>query len=153
MYVYIYLHMVYLDWLQAVLESYLRCTWWWWSSERTDTLGGHCQVILEMHLEVKFEWLWRCTWRTSGSKLRDHHRGSFEMHFEAMMIQTWRPYLSEFGDSLGALNRVNLEMHLEALIERDRRWIWMPWLIKIGGVLGGSRWEMGWVLRLNSSVS
>jgi len=58
-YIETHLHMVFLDWLQVVLESNSRCTWGWQSSELRDTLRGSGQPCLEMCLEAVIEWTWR----------------------------------------------------------------------------------------------
>ena len=54
-----HLHMVYLDCLQAVLESKLKWTWNWRLSELRDTLWGRDCARLEMHLEAVIDWVWR----------------------------------------------------------------------------------------------
>ena len=51
-YIATHLHMVYLDWLQGVLENNLRCAWKWGSSELRDPLQGRDRVSLEMHMEA-----------------------------------------------------------------------------------------------------
>jgi len=53
------LHTLYLDWLQAVLESNLRCAWKWRLSELRDILWGRDRVSLEMHLEAMLVWTCR----------------------------------------------------------------------------------------------
>jgi len=65
------LHTVYLDCLQAVLESNSRCAWKWGSTELRDTLRGHDQVSLEMHLEAVIVCIWRYSWKTWPSELTD----------------------------------------------------------------------------------
>ena len=144
-----HLHTVYLDWLQAVLESNLRCAWRWRCSELRDTLGGGDCVNLEMHLKARIERVGRCTGRAWSSELRDalggHNRVSLEMHLGAEIKSNseihlgaviervwrciWRPQLWHW------------EMHLEAVIQRDWRWTWRPWSGKIRGVLGHGRYE------------
>jgi len=51
-YIATHLHTVYLDWLQAVLESNLRCAWTWSLTENKDALWDHDRATLEMHLEA-----------------------------------------------------------------------------------------------------
>jgi len=153
-YIATYLHMVYLDWQHAVIESNSRCAWGWRSSELRDTLRGSDRASLAMQSDTKIEWTHRCT---------------------------GRPWSSEFGDALGDRDWVNSEMHWEAVIERVWTCTWRPassalrdalwavierfwrctcsrqWSREIRGVLGGGlsrggRWEARQVLRLYSSV-
>ena len=89
------LHTVYLDWLQAVLERNLRCTWKWRSGELRDILRGCDRGSMVMQLEAVIKHMRRCTWRGWLSELRDsfrdHHRASLAMHLEAMLVGTRRP--------------------------------------------------------------
>jgi len=100
-YIATHLHTVYLDWLQAAIESNL---WWAWkrgSSELRDTLEGRDRASVEMDLEAVVERIWRYTWRPWSSELRDAlrdpDRASVLMHLEAMNMRTWTPWSSEFG--------------------------------------------------------
>jgi len=78
-YIATHLHMVYLDWQHAVIESNSRCAWRWWSGELRDTLQGCGRASLDMHLEAEIEWtqisLWavieQVTWRPRWGELRD----------------------------------------------------------------------------------
>jgi len=90
-YIATHLHMVYLDWLQAVRESNSRCTWKWRSSELGDTLRGRDRASVEMHLEaviVRTWWPWSCYFRDS---LGDCDCASLGMHLEAVTVRTCRP--------------------------------------------------------------
>jgi len=95
MYLWIYiathLHMLYLDRLQAVLESNSRCAWRWQSTELRDTVGGGDCVNLVMHLGAVMERLSTCIWRLKSSWTQRC---------------SWRPWSSEFGDAFGGRDRV-----------------------------------------------
>jgi len=99
-----------------------------------DVLGGRDCACFEMHLETEIEWTKRWTWRSGSSEVGDA-LGDRAMQWTRTC--NWRLWLSEFGDAQGGRNRVNSAMHLEAVIEPVGRSTWRPWLIKIGGVLGG----------------
>jgi len=83
-YIATHLHTIYLDWLQAVLESNLWCTWKWPLSELRDTHPGRDQASLEMHMEKVIKHIRRYTARECSSEirnaLRDRVRASLEMH-------------------------------------------------------------------------
>ena len=124
-YITTHLHTVYLDWLQAVLESNSRCAWKGQSSELSDSLRGHDRASLEMQLVTEIEWCQRFTGRPCPSELGDAVGGpglvNSEMHFVAMIEGLWRytgrPWSSEFGDILWDRDRVRLEMQLETEID------------------------------------
>jgi len=144
-YIATHLHTIYLDWLQAVLESNLRCAWKWRSSELRDTHWGRDLVSLEMQLEAVIEGIWWYTWRPWSSEFVDalggHHRATLEAVIEWVWRYTWRPWSREYWDALGGRdrasleictwrpwscqpgghNRASLEMHLEAMIVRTCR--------------------------------
>jgi len=97
MYLCIYLHTVYLDWLKAEVESNARWAWRWRLSKLRDTLGdrylvnlqsfgGRDWASLEMHLKAMIEWVWIYTGRRRSSELRDKHGGRnvgrLKMHLE-----------------------------------------------------------------------
>jgi len=132
-YITTYLHTIYLDWLQAVLEWKSRCAWRWRWSELRDTFRGRDQASLEMHLEAVIERVWRYTWRPWSSEfvdaLRGHDRATVEAVIERVWRYTSRPWWSEFGEALGGHDRANLE----AVIER----VWIctcrPWSSEPGG--------------------
>jgi len=48
-YIATHLHTVYLDWLQAVIESNVKCAWKWQSNELSDILRCCDRASLEMH--------------------------------------------------------------------------------------------------------
>ena len=83
-YIATHLHTLYLDWLQAVLDSNSRCDWKWRSSELRDIHRGRDQVTLEMHLEVVIERIWRYIsrpwWSELWDALRDRDWASLEVH-------------------------------------------------------------------------
>ena len=152
-YIATHLHTVYVDWLQAVLESNSRSTWNWALSKLRDTLWGCDWACLEMQLETKIEWTQRWSWRPWSREprdaLRECDRASLETHLEAMIMQTWRPWSSKTV----VCNHLRLEIHLVAVIERVWRCNWMPWSSEYGQLLRGGRWTVCQVLRLYSSVS
>jgi len=147
LYIYIvtHLHTVYLNWLQAVLESNLRCTWKQWLSELREPLWGIVSARLGMHLEDMVKWPMRCTPRPWLYKCGDAlggrdltslvistrrswfcniggcNRVSMEMHLDTMVMRTGRPQWRRFGDPLEGGDRANLEIPLEAVID----WNWM----------------------------
>jgi len=105
-----HLHTVYLDWLQAVLESNSRCAGSWQSSELIDTLeGGYC-ANFEMHLEAVMERIGRCIRRPWSSELTNalggSNQASLEIHLEAIIVRTWRTWSSKCVDALGDHDRV-----------------------------------------------
>jgi len=110
-YIATHLHMVDLDWLQAVLESNSRCAWKWRSSALRDTLWGRDQANLEMHWEAMINGVWWCTWRPWSNKL--------DMHLLAGIGWTprWtlRLWPSEIGDAPAGYDRVRLEKYLEVV--------------------------------------
>jgi len=105
-YIATHLHTLYLDWLQAVLESNSRCAWKWRASELRDILRGRDRASLEMHLEAVIERDWRCTWRPCSCELASHNRASLKTHLEAVIERvwrcTWRPWSREIGPVLGS---------------------------------------------------
>jgi len=120
---------------EAMIKRGWRCAWTLRLSELIDALGGQDRASLKMHLKTK-----------RLSELRDalggHNWVRLEMDLEAMIVWTRRPWLSEFGDAIGGQDQVNSGMHLEAVIDHVGRYIWRPWSIKIGGLLGGG-WSGG----------
>jgi len=130
--------------LMAIIELLWRYTCRPRSSELRDALWGQDRGNSEMQLAPEIEWVGRCTQRQTLSELRDtlggHDWASFETHLEAEIEWTqrwnWRPWLNEFGHELGGRDRVHSEIHLVAVIERGWKCS-RPWLIEIGGVLGG----------------
>jgi len=171
-YIATHLHMVYLDWMQAVVESNSRCAWKWrsselspWSSEFGDTIGDRDWVNSEMHWEAVIERVWRCTWRPRSSELRDalwgRDRASLEMQLETEIEWTlgciWRPWSSELGDALGNRDRASLEMQFETEIEWTQRYTPTPWSSEFRDALGGrnrasleTHWEAE--IKLNSEM-
>jgi len=142
-YIATHLHMIYLDWLQAVLQRDSRCAWRWRSSELRDTPWRLDQASLGMHLKAVVKCIWRYSSRPWSSELRDalwdHDRASLEMHLEAIMERgwryIWRPCSSEFGDinlwrpwscELGGCDGVSLEICT-----------WRPWSSEFGDALWG----------------
>jgi len=123
-----HLHMVYLDWLQAVLESNSRGPRKWWSSELRDILWGRDRASLEFHLEAVIKRIWWYSWRPRlsehGDALWDRDRASLEVHLEAMLMRTCMPESSELGVTLGGRDRVSLEIQLESVIEQDWTSTW-----------------------------
>jgi len=113
--------MVYLDWLQAVLESNARCAWKWQSSDLRDTLRGWDWVSLEVQMEIEIEWVQRCTGKPGSSEFGDALWGrdgaSFDMLWEAIIDQvcrcTLRPWSSEFRDALWGRNRGSRDEYME----------------------------------------
>jgi len=103
-------HTIYLDWLQAMLESNSRSAWKWRLTELREILQGRNQASLEMHSEAVTGHIWRYTWRL---------------------------WLSKFGDTLGGWDLGSLEIHLESVIERGRRYTWRPWSSDYGDALAG----------------
>ena len=89
-YIATHLRMVYLDWLQAALESNPMRTWKWWSSQLSNTLQGLDRVRLEMHLEVVIQQVWRYTWRPQWCELGLFNQVSVEIQLEAAMVRTSR---------------------------------------------------------------
>jgi len=83
------LHTVYLAWLQALIESNLRCGWKWPSRELRDILPGCDWASLKMHLGAVIEHIWRYIWRRWSSELRDalwdRDRMRLEIHMEAII--------------------------------------------------------------------
>lgn len=51
-----HVHIVYLYWLEAMLESNLRRGWKSQASELRDTLYGRDWQMFQMHLEAMIEW-------------------------------------------------------------------------------------------------
>ena len=104
-YIVTHLHTVYLDGLQAVLDSNSRCAWQWRSCELSDTLCSHDWASLEIYLVAMIVQTWRPRSREFGHSLRGWNGASLEMHLEAMIKRvwryTWRPWLSEIGWVLG----------------------------------------------------
>jgi len=149
------LHTVYLDWLQAVLESNSRCAWKWRLSDVRDALGGRDRASLEMQLEIEIEWTQRCTGRPWSSEFGDRDWVNSEMHLKAVIERVWRctgrPWSSEFGDSLGGRDRVNWEMHLEAVIDRDWRCTGRPWSTEFGDAIGDRDW-VNWEMHLEAVI-
>jgi len=158
-YISTHLHTVYLDWLQAVLESDSRCTQKWQSSELSDTLHASDQTSLEMHfeavieriwrctsrlwlrehrehLEIVIEWIWRCTWWVWSCKLGGRDQASLEILLEAVIKRvwrcTWRSSSSRFGYTLGGRDRAILEIIFKAVIEQVWSYTWMPWSSELG---------------------
>ena len=138
---------VYLDWLQAVLESNSRCARKWRLSELRDALGGRDRVSLEMHWQAEVKWTDRCTWRPwsieFGHALGGRDRVNSEMYFVAVIERvwtcTWRPRWNEFRDALWGRDWVSLEMRLsQAMIEWDwsSTWRWSIWRRSMGGAPG-----------------
>jgi len=113
------LHTVYLDWLQAVLESNSRSTWQGCWSELRDRLCGCDRASWEMHLEAVIEQIWRYTSRLWSS--------DWEMHPKIVMEWVWRctgrQWSSEFWDAL----RGNHLANLVAVIKQVSRYTWRPW--------------------------
>jgi len=133
-YIATHLHMVCLDWPQAVLESNSRWAWRWRSSDVRDTvLGGRYGVNIEIRswrpwsselgdaLGGQDQVTQRCTWRTWSCELEGGDQASMEMHLEAKIKlvwrYTWRPRSSN-SDALADRNRASLEMNSEAMIKR-----------------------------------
>jgi len=133
----IHQYMVYLDSLQVMLESNLRCAWRCWLCELSNTLLGSDQVSLEMQLEAEIEWTQRCTWRPwlseFGDALGGHTQVRFEdthggciavnlgMHYKAVIEWVWRysgrQWSTSYGDAPGGCNRAGLDVQLEARIK------------------------------------
>jgi hypothetical protein len=63
MYIAAHLHTVYLDWLQELLESDLRCAKKSRLTGLRDSLRGRDRVTLELHLESVIDSLGTYTWR------------------------------------------------------------------------------------------
>jgi len=122
--------MLYLDWMQAVLESNSRCAWKWRSSELRDAPGGLDWASFEMNLgghdrasmaavikRASRPWLSKL-----GDALRGHDRANLEAviervwrcTWEAMIVWTWRPWSCKFEDALGGCDRAGLDDYLEA---------------------------------------
>jgi len=120
-----YLHMVYLDWLQAVIESNSRYAWKWWASELRDILCGRDRVSSGTHLEAVIERSWRYTWRPWLSELRDalwdRDWATLEIHLEAVIKRVWRYTWRTRSSEFGGRNCVSLEMRLETMIVRTWR--------------------------------
>ena len=156
-YIATHLQTLYLDWLQAVLESNSTSTRKWRLSELRDILRGRDRAGLEMHLETEIGWTQRCTWRPGSSEcgdtFGDRDRVNSEMHLEAMIERVWRCTWRPWSCGLAGRNRASLEIQLEAVIERVWRCTCRPWSSEIGRVLGGGRWTAHRVMRLYSSVS
>jgi len=94
------------------------------------------QIQLEIHMEAKMKWMWRETWWTRLSKLRQalgscYHVnlvlylemmivGPWRYNLEVVMVQlwryTWRSSSWELSHVLGVQDRVNIERYLEAAI-------------------------------------
>jgi len=119
-YIATHLNTVYLDWLQAVLESNSRCASKWWLSD----LRGICRGRDQESLEMQFG---------------GHDRASVEMHLEAAIRQVWRcnwrPWLSDIGDALGGRNWASFKIRLMPLIERLWRCTWRVWSSEFGDAL------------------
>ena len=120
-----YLHMVYLRWLQAELQSNSRFTSRLQLSELRDVLGGCDWLRLEMHSEAVMQWVSRCIWRTSLCKhagcdgmglelhMQCHDCANLKAIMEGIERYTWWPQLSELRDGHQSCDWANLTMHLE----------------------------------------
>jgi len=83
-YIAIHLHMVYLDWLQVVVESNWGWAWKWRSSKRRDELWDPDRASLEMNLKAMVIWTWRTYSHEFGDTLGGCNPASLE-------ICTWWP--------------------------------------------------------------
>jgi hypothetical protein len=133
------LETLYVDWLHAEPMSYSWCAWKWKSSELRDTLWGHVQAIVKMHMEVVIERIWRYTCRMWSSDHSDAYR---DHDWAGLVTHLWRPWSCEGGGrnrvtldrcpwrhwsgELAGYNRGSLAIHLEAGIERVWRCTWRP---------------------------
>ena len=121
--------------LEAVIERIWRSTW-----------RPRC-CHWEMHLEATIERVWRWIWRLRSSNseilLEAEIKLNCKMHLEALIERVWRwirrPRSSNSEIHLEAEMQLNSKMHFEVVIKRVCRCTWRPSLIRIGGVLGGSR--------------
>jgi len=85
-----HLHIVYLDWQQAVLESNSRCAWKWGSSELRDILRGHDRAGLERHWEAMIVRTCRPYSSMFEDTLGGHDLASLGMHLEAVIERVCR---------------------------------------------------------------
>jgi len=131
-YIATHLDTVYLDWLQAVLESSWRCAWQWRLGELRVTLWGRDRASLEIHLQALIEWISRCspTWWSCviGDLLGSNACANLEAVIDRIWRYTRRPWSSEFGDALGEHDHANLK----AVTERVWIWTCRPWLCELG---------------------
>jgi hypothetical protein len=108
---------VYLDCLQVVGESNLRCASKWQSSELRDKPGGCDWASLEMHLEAEQERVWRSTGRLWSSEHRDalgdRDWANLEMQQDAIIVRTCRPYSKGSRYTLRSCNRRSLDGYWE----------------------------------------
>jgi hypothetical protein len=118
-YIATHLNTVYLDWLQAVLQSNSRCAWKWWSSELSDKIWGCDRVSLEMHVDATIERIWRNTWRQWSHENWDGHqdrdRATLEIHLEAVIKPVWRCTCRPSSCELRGCERASLELHLRPI--------------------------------------
>jgi len=94
------------------------------------------QVKSEIHCEAVIERVWRCTWRSRWSELRDALGGCDRASWRC----TWRPRLSELTDALGGHDRASLEMQLETETEWTQRCTGRPWSSEFGDGIGDRDW-------------
>ena len=110
---------------------------------------------LTIYLQAVIELVWRYTWRSRSSELRDalagHDRSSLGMHWEAVIERvwkcTWRPWWSELRDALGGCDWASLDMHLEAVIKQVWTCTLRPRSSELRDALWGCDWgslEMHW---------
>jgi hypothetical protein len=146
-----HLHTVYLDSIQAVHESNLRCTWKSPSGELRDTHLGHDWASVEMHLEAVIERIGRFSWRQWLSELRDALQDlqhvSLEMQFVAMIVWSCRLQLNEFEDTVGGYDPARLDEYVKAVDEQQagcfRLWgNLQPWECGMMTLRLSTHWEL-----------
>jgi len=160
-----YLHAVYVDWLQTVLDSNSRCTWRWRSRELRDAIwrlwwiklgdehAGHDHANLEAVIDRVWRYtcsLWFCKLgRRDWGWLEKHLGGDDRASLEASFKWLHWPKSTEVTDALRGWDRASLEMHYEAMIMQT----WKPWLGEFWEALGrlysnmfGCHVRVNWVM-------
>ena len=119
-------HMVYLDWLHAVIERILRGAWQCQSNTLSDMICGRDWESSIMHWEAVIVHTWRQQSSESGDTLLGSDWMSLEAHLEAVIERVRRCTLRPWLCKLGGRTRASLEMqfvghdrvNLQAVLER-----------------------------------
>jgi hypothetical protein len=110
-------HLVYWDWLQALLNNNLRCARKWPKSALSDELQARNRESLEIALKAVLVTLWRYTCRAWSWELKDEcgdsDRASWGIHLGALMMRVWRCPCRLWSCKLGPWNQVYVGIHLE----------------------------------------
>jgi len=93
-----------------------------WLIGLRDTLWGHDEVGMQIHLEVVIEcvgrYTWRQWWTEDGDALEGRIWASLEVHLEAVIMWTCSPWTCTGGDTHRGHDWVNRVIHSEGMIKQ-----------------------------------